>query len=178
MPWKKITALLQSFSTIFKKSVKKKQTTLDSSYVQNMFKTTRPINKLIIHCAATSPKMDVGAEEIRKWHVKGNGWKDIGYHHVIRRNGQIEDGRPVSLIGAHCSGQNTGSIGVCLVGGVDDRNRPESNFTPEQWRTLERYVRAFKAEYPKATIHGHNEFDSGKACPSFDVLEWLKENGL
>lgn len=174
----KTSKQLMTFCAFFLNFLKKNPKPLNSLYVVSMLKTTRPINRLIIHCAATSPKMDVGAEEIRKWHVKGNGWKDIGYHHVIRRNGQIEDGRPISLIGAHCSGQNTGSIGVCLVGGVDDRNRPESNFTPEQWRTLEQYVRAFKVEYHKATIHGHNEFDSGKACPSFDVQEWLKENGL
>lgn len=142
-----------------------------------MFKTTRQIDKLIIHCAATPPDMDIGVDTIRKWHLE-RGFNDIGYHYVIKRDGSVEDGRPINLVGAHVAGHNTGSIGICLVGGVDRKNKPESNFTEEQWNTLRRAVMMFKAEYPKATIHGHNEFDKGKACPSFDVQKWLKEEGI
>lgn len=142
-----------------------------------MFKTTRPIDKLIIHCSATKPSMDIGAKEIRKWHTdkppNGNGWSDIGYHYVIRRDGTVEPGRPLALVGAHVAGHNTGSHGICLVGGI-----PEANFTKEQWDQLARVVRAFKAQYPKATVHGHNEFDAGKACPSFDVQKWLRDEGI
>lgn len=143
-----------------------------------MLETNRPIDKLIIHCAATKPDMDIGVKEIRGWHVDGNGWKDIGYHHVIRRDGTLETGRPLDQVGAHCQGQNTGSIGVCLVGGIDAKGKPEKNFTEAQWSKLRHYVMVFKAEYPDATIHGHNEYDKGKACPSFDVRKWLKAEGL
>lgn len=141
-----------------------------------MFKTGRKIDKLIIHCAATKPDMDIGVKEITVWH-KERGFNTIGYHHVIRLSGTIEDGRDINQIGAHVAGQNTGSIGVCLVGGIDDTGKPEANFTQEQWKTLEHYAREFKAEYPNATIHGHNEF-AQKACPSFDVQKWLKDNGI
>lgn len=140
-------------------------------------KTKRTVNKLIIHCAATPPNMDIGVKEIRKWHLE-RGFNDIGYHHVIRRDGKIEDGRPLELVGAHVAGHNTGSIGVCLVGGVDSKNKPEANFTDEQWRRLRQYVLTFRVEYPKATIHGHNEFDPKKACPSFDVQKWLKDQNI
>ena len=137
----------------------------------------RPIDKLIIHCAATPPSMDIGAKEIREWHVGENGWKDIGYHFVIRRNGTVEDGRPINQVGAHVAGQNTGSFGICLVGGISEKGNPEANFTEAQWKTLSRCVMIFKAEYPNATVHGHNEF-SKKDCPSFDVQKWLKAEGL
>jgi N-acetylmuramoyl-L-alanine amidase len=143
-----------------------------------MFRTTRPIDKLIIHCSATKPSMDIGVKEIRQWHTKGNGWSDIGYHYVIRRDGTVETGRPINLVGAHVAGHNTGSHGVCLVGGIDNEGEAEANFTKEQWDQLGRVVRAFKAEYPHATVHGHNEYDAGKACPSFDVQKWLKAEGL
>lgn len=142
-----------------------------------MLKTSRKIDKLIIHCAATPASMDIGVEEITRWH-KERGFNTIGYHHVIRRDGSIENGRDINQIGAHVAGQNTGSIGVCLVGGVGERNIPEANFTEKQWDQLRRYVMMFKAEYPKATVHGHNEYDKGKACPSFNVQTWLKEEGL
>lgn len=141
-----------------------------------MFRTTRPIDKLIIHCAATKPGMDIGVKEIRKWHLD-RGFNDIGYHYVIRRDGTVETGRSVDLVGAHVAGHNTGSHGICLVGGIDDDMNPKANFTEDQWDQLKRVVKAFKAEYPRATIHGHNEF-AAKSCPSFDVQEWLRREGL
>ena len=55
----------------------------------------REINDLIVHCSATYGSQDIGAVEIRRVHVDENGWRDIGYHYVIRRNGDIEEGRPV-----------------------------------------------------------------------------------
>lgn len=137
----------------------------------------RDINKIIIHCAATRPSMDVGVKEIRDWHIKGNGWSDIGYHGVIRRNGTLESGRPIDQPGAHTSGQNKNSIGICLVGGVkEDGKTPENNFTPEQWATLRRVIHDLLRKYPNATIHGHNEF-AQKACPSFDVQKWWNSLG-
>lgn len=142
-----------------------------------MFKTTRPIDKLIIHCAATKPDMDIGVKEIRKWHVEGNGWKDIGYHFVIRRDGTVEVGRDLNQIGAHAQGQNTGSIGICLVGGISASGKAEANFTDKQWAELSRCARLFKAEYPKGTIHGHNEY-AAKDCPSFNVQYWLKKEKI
>ena len=136
----------------------------------------RRIDKIIIHCAATRPSTDVGVKEIREWHTlpkpRGNGWSDIGYHGVIRRDGTLESGRPMDQAGAHTSGHNANSIGICLVGGVkEDGKTPEANFTPEQWVTLERVVKDLVKKYPGATVHGHNEF-AAKACPSFDVKKW------
>ena len=46
-------------------------------------------DSIIIHCAATKPSMDIGIEEIRKWHVDQNGWDDVGYHFIIRRDGKL-----------------------------------------------------------------------------------------
>ena len=141
----------------------------------------RTINLLIVHCSATKPFMDIGAVEIRKWHTdpkpKGNGWRDIGYHFVIRRDGTVEDGRPIDQVGAHVAGHNSDSIGICLVGGVDDAGVPAANFTPEQWKALEALLRVLRAKFPKSTIHGHNEY-AAKACPSFDVNEWIRGRNL
>lgn len=134
----------------------------------------RKIKEIIIHCSATPPSMDIGAKEIRDWHVNFNGWSDIGYHDIIRRNGRIEEGRPLSRIGAHCKGHNRNSIGICLVGGTRETRPkvPENNFTVEQFKSLQRLLGAYSVQYPDAKIYGHNEFSS-KACPSFDVQEWL-----
>ena len=141
----------------------------------------RNISKIIIHCAATPPDRDIGAAEIRQWHTlpepQGNGWVDIGYHGVIRRDGTLDSGRPLDQVGAHTVGHNKSSIGICLIGGVsEDGKTPEANFTTAQWDSLRRVLHDLKSRYPDATIHGHNEF-SPNACPAFNVQAWLASLG-
>jgi hypothetical protein len=57
---------------------------------------------------------------IQTYHVKGNGWNDIGYNFLIDRYGTVYEGRgggiDRNVIGAHSAGFNTGSVGVALVG--------------------------------------------------------------
>ena len=135
----------------------------------------RRINKIIIHCSATPPAMDVGVAVIREWHVLGNGWSDIGYHYVIRRDGSLETGRPLEQPGAHTAGHNRDSIGICLAGGVGkDKKTPENNFTQAQWKALERLVRRLAGQYPEAGVYGPRDF-AAKACPSFDAKAWWRE---
>ena len=42
---------------------------------------------IVIHCSATPKDMDIGVEKIKHWHTVDNGWDDIGYHYVIKRDG-------------------------------------------------------------------------------------------
>ena len=137
----------------------------------------RFINEIIIHCSATKVSQDIGVADIKKWHVEGNGWKDIGYHFVIRRDGTLESGRDISVSGAHCGGHNSKTIGICLVGGLDDGDAVELNFTIEQFSTLTKLIIKLKSEYDIQELSGHNEYSS-KACPCFDVKPWAKERGL
>ena len=129
----------------------------------------RKIDKIIIHCSATPEGKDFTVQQIREWHVKGNGWRDIGYHFVIYRDGSIHKGRPVEQVGAHTTGHNANSIGICYIGGcAADGKTPKDTRTEAQRLALIKLVRELKASYPSATIHGHNEF-ANKACPSFIV---------
>ena len=129
----------------------------------------RKISKLIIHCSATPQGRDIGAAEIRQMHVQINGWSDIGYHYVIRLDGSIEKGRDDNITGAHCMGQNTGSLGICYIGGLKkDGKTPCDTRTRQQKKALLSLLQCLHARYPSATVHGHNEF-SNKACPSFIV---------
>lgn len=130
----------------------------------------RLIDEIIIHCSATRPKQDIGADWIRNLHVNQNGWTDIGYHYVIRRNGDVEKGRPVMQIGSHCKGHNNFTIGICLVGGLNDDGKPEDNFTLLQWTSLFALVAKLEEQYPIEKISGHNQY-SDKACPCFNVPE-------
>lgn len=134
----------------------------------------RKINKLIVHCSATPEGKDVKTETIRGWHVNDNHWSDIGYHYVIELDGSIHTGRPESVIGAHCLGQNASSIGICYVGGLaKDGKAPKDTRTEAQKLALIKLLTELKAKYPNATIHGHCEFAS-KACPCFDAKNEYK----
>ncbi len=112
---------------------------------------------IVIHCAATKASMDVDAATIKDWHVNGNGWRDIGYHKVIKRSGEVEDGRDIRDSGAHAAGYNHKSIGICLVGGMADDNSAENNFTDHQWIALLVLVKELKDQYPDADVIGHNK---------------------
>lgn len=141
----------------------------------------RVLTKFIaIHCSASKPSGNASAADIDRWH-RQRGFKCIGYHRVIRRDGTIEEGRPLDQIGAHVEGWNSLAVGVCMVGGVSEKDglTPENNFTPEQFKALEGLLRELQKKYPKARIQGHNEFpDIKKACPSYAVQPWLKSVGI
>ena len=134
----------------------------------------REINLIAVHGAATGAGMDIGAEEITRWHTdkppRGNGWSDIGYHYVIRRDGALEAGRPVAKAGAHIRGHNANSIGVCLVGS----GHPRPNYTAPQYIALHGLLTQLIRKHPNARIAGHFELDAGKPhCPGFDVASFI-----
>lgn len=131
----------------------------------------RQIREIIIHCSATHPGMDIGRAEIRQWHVD-KGWTDIGYHHIIRRSGEVEQGRPHDQVGAHVQGHNAYSIGICMVGGINRAGQPDCNFTAAQWAALHDLVSDLVETYDGVTVTGHRAYTTAKACPTFDAQAW------
>jgi uncharacterized protein (TIGR03437 family) len=84
-----------------------------------------PVTHLVVHHSAGSNSATDWPAVIRSiWvlHVRGNGWNDIGYNYLIDPNGVIYEGRAGGdgVIGAHFSGVNTGTMGVCMVGTYSD----------------------------------------------------------
>ena len=142
----------------------------------------RKITEIIVHCAATRPEWMEGQsvnakrDEIRRWHVDGNGWNDIGYHYLIDRDGQVARGRALETQGAHTSGHNANSIGICLVGGhgssVNDAF--SDNFTDAQDQALRVLINELQVRIPGIKkVSGHNDYTAAKACPGFKVSRWL-----
>lgn len=139
--------------------------------------TKRKINDIILHCSATPEGTDYTVETIRKWH-KAKGWSDIGYHYVIYRDGTVHNGRNVAIVGAHCEGHNTGSIGICYIGGVaKDSKTPKDTRTKEQKKGLCELVKRLLSEYNLTlnNVHCHNSYTNKKACPSFSLDTFKKE---
>jgi N-acetyl-anhydromuramyl-L-alanine amidase AmpD len=135
---------------------------------------------IVLHCSATRPNMDIGVKDIRRWH-QAKGWDDVGYHYVLRRNGRVEKGRAEQDVGAHVARYNASSLGICLVGGVNqnDFTKPENNFTAEQWIALRDLLAVLIRKYPDAKVLGHRDFPGvNKACPCFDARQWAAKNGF
>jgi len=86
----------------------------------------------------------------------------------------------VEQIGAHCTGRNQNSIGVCYIGGLSaDGKKPKDTRTEAQNASLLELVGKLRQLYHISStgVHGHNEY-ANKACPSFDVQEWKRRNGI
>lgn len=140
----------------------------------------RPLHGIIMHCSATRPnwmansKTSAKVAEIRRWHVRDRGWSDIGYHFLIDRDGTIAKGRPMERVGSHTQGHNTGTIGICLLGGWDSAATDAfaENYTPQQDATARKLIADLRAQYGNLTLAGHNNFAS-KACPGFNVGKWF-----
>ena len=116
----------------------------------------RTISLIVIHCSAVTPDQESSAAQIDSWH-RDRGFKfGIGYHYVIRRNGEIEPGRPEWMIGAHCVNHNCHS---------DIRGQPTDTRTAEQKASLRRLQEDLHQRYPHALIVGHHDLNPGKPCP-------------
>ena len=134
----------------------------------------RTITLLVIHCSATPEGRSLDLEACRKDHIRHRGFRDIGYHFYITRDGHIHAGRPLEQAGAHCKHHNRHSIGICYEGGLDAQGRPKDTRTPPQKRALKQLISRLKRKFPQALAVGHRDLDPMKECPCFDaVREYL-----
>jgi peptidoglycan hydrolase-like protein with peptidoglycan-binding domain len=69
---------------------------------------------------------ELGREDTAEWvrqiqahHMDANDWDDIGYNHLVDREGRIFEGRGWDVVGAHCADYNTPAHGVCFLGDDD-----------------------------------------------------------
>ena len=130
------------------------------------FKPLARVDFLAVHCSAdpAATAWDVDAATIRQRH-RQKGWRDIGFHFVIRMGGMVEAGRPVTQPGAHEPRINSRSLGICLVG--------YAPFTPAQLGSLETLLRDLKTQHPEAEVIGLRDVPGVRSTsPGFDVREW------
>lgn len=133
----------------------------------------RKIKEIIIHCSDTPAGEDFCAADIDRWH-RERGWLCIGYHYVVRLDGTIEEGRDLSLVGAHCAGHNANSIGVCYIGGRSAHGVAPVTYYDTRTEAQKKALRTLIADLRKRfgasiKVVGHRDYDKGKLCPCFDV---------
>lgn len=129
-----------------------------------------------IHCSATKPKANYNMSKLFNDHVNVNKWSAIGYHFYITTDGRLHPCRPLSKSGAHVKGHNTGNIGVCLEGGLNnDTGKPDDTFNYNQMVALKDIVEYLQNSFgiEDANVLGHRDWGVNKACPCFDVKEWM-----
>ena len=142
----------------------------------------RTITLIIIHCSATPEGKSLSAEACRQDHILHRGFRDIGYHFYITRDGEIHRGRALEKVGAHCRNHNSHSIGICYEGGLDARGNPKDTRTPEQRSALHLLVYQLLQQFRNARVCGHRDLSPDldgdgtvepwewvKQCPCFEV---------
>ena len=138
---------------------------LHSSQYQNY----RHIDLIVIHCSATRATQCYTVDDCRRDH-RARGFADIGYHYYITRDGIVQSGRPLYMEGAHATGYNLHSIGICYEGGLDIRGRPCDTRTPEQKDTLHKLIEHLREDYTEAKVIGHRDLPGVKKdCPCYKV---------
>ncbi|MFV0586366.1 N-acetylmuramoyl-L-alanine amidase [Bacteroides reticulotermitis] len=141
----------------------------------------RKINQIVIHCSATRADRTLTPDDLETMHRR-RGFKGIGYHYYIRKDGTVHLTRPIERIGAHARGWNANSIGICYEGGLDCGGRPADTRTPEQRTSLRLLVGQLLTQFPGSRVCGHRDLSPDlnrngevepeewiKACPCFDV---------
>lgn len=131
----------------------------------------RKINEIIVHCSASPASTKTS--DIRDWHKK-RGWSDIGYNFVIEHNGLIKNGRDKDIVGAHCEGHNSDTLGVCMIGGLQG-DGSFVNFSQEQIIALKILLEGIFMSYGRLPVNGHHAYNKGKSCPNFDVVAWMAD---
>ena len=129
----------------------------------------RKITHIIIHCTATRADRSFSVQSLEASH-KARGFITIGYHYYITRDGVVHAGRALYTVGAHATGYNAHSIGICYEGGLDIRGRPCDTRTLEQKDTLQKLLMRLKEDYPEVKVVGHRDLPGvTKDCPCYEV---------
>ena len=111
--------------------------------------------RIILHHSASTTAT---AEQIHSWHL-GNGWEGAGYHFLVRKDGKIYRMRPENKIGAHASGSNYNSIGICFEGNFEVEEMPAV-----QIQSGKELVAYLKNKYRINKVQGHRDVNS-TSCP-------------
>ena len=146
-----------------------------------MMASSASVKYIVIHCSATRSTRDYTAEQLLRDH-KTRGFRTVGYHFYIRKNGDIKSTRPIEKIGAHVRGFNSESIGICYEGGLDCEGQPKDTRTEWQKHSLRVLILTLLRDYPGCRVCGHRDLSPDlngngeiepeewiKACPCFDA---------
>ena len=143
------------------------------------------LNRLTLHHAAGWQAWSIEegkaqVKAIQEFHQNGRGWNDIGYHFLVDLAGNIYQGRPEIVIGAHVGGANTGNIGVCILGCY---HPPETGWPCYDMMTKDTQDALIHLyswisdtyEIDPHVLKGHRDYFGTTVCPGDNVWPLLPE---
>ena len=132
----------------------------------------RTINLIVLHCTATRVTQDFTVEDLKACHL-ARGFKSIGYHYYITKDGTLYPCRPEREIGAHARHYNAHSIAICYEGGLDARGCIADTRTAAQKDAMFWLIINLHHRFPDIkVILGHRDLPGvQKACPCFDATK-------
>lgn len=126
----------------------------------------RKISRVFLHHSASDNPDHDDVSVIRKWHYE-RGFKDVGYHYFIKKDGGIQIGRDVEIMPAAQKNNNKGTVAICMHG------LEQPKFTEKQRQSLIVLCRAInQAHDGEVTFHGHKEVGNTE-CPRYPYKLWL-----
>tara|TARA_Y100000389_G_C17471478_1_gene531663 strand:+ start:8001 stop:9896 length:1896 start_codon:yes stop_codon:yes gene_type:complete len=154
--------------------------------VSDIRSSIRPITEIVVHWTGNYVDQgNIGAKEIHNWHTQ-DGFTGCGYHYIIKRNGDLQRGRPLNKVGAHAevNGHDENSIGIALVGGFNcasgtrnpNKYLSAESIRQEQWKTLKEFIRAFYSVHPGGQVWGHRDTDPDQIDPGIDMRDYIEKN--
>lgn len=128
---------------------------------------------IVVHHVGMATDDDVAAETVHTWHLN-QGWAGIGYHFIIRKDGTIEEGRPLGTVGAHVYGENRHTVGINLAGNFEIGTPTEA-----QKASAARLIASLCTVYQldpvwQSTVKGHRDLNA-TACPGRYLYTQLPE---
>jgi N-acetylmuramoyl-L-alanine amidase len=123
--------------------------------------SVRKWTHIIIHHTGAEEK---DADQVRRYHLS-LGWRDVGYHYVVERDGRVVQGRGLDLVGAHCkaSSMNYKGIGIAVIGNLQNHS-----ILPAQEKAVVQLAGDLMGRFaiPLSNVLGHNEVPgAATACP-------------
>lgn len=165
--------------TLCKEMVRNERTLLTKVENGSVMRSSKSIRFLVLHCSATRSNQSYSVEQLMRDH-KQRGFRTIGYHFYIRRDGSLTQHRKLLEVGAHARPYNRCSIGICYEGGLDENGVPCDTRTKEQTERMVELLKNLHVLFPNARIVGHRDLPSTtpKDCPCLDAQEvfgWIEE---
>lgn len=135
-------------------------------------------NLIILHHTGNPWDDDLSAEDIHRMH-QAEGWSGCGYHYIVRKNGEIEEGRPEWAIGSHALGYNSHSIGVHICGNFEISTPTDAQIESASYLIgwlCDRYGLVGDADH----IKGHRDL-MATLCPGqnlYDIIQTIRGKSI
>lgn len=135
-------------------------------------------DRVTVHHTVTANEAQDGAQQVRNiqnFHQNQN-WSDIGYHYVISWDGTIYRGNPEDRIGAHAGGDNTGNLGIAVLGTFHQSVAPSDAQIDSLTQMLRYLGDKHGISLERSNVQGHGEWPGQSTqCPGGNLQNQLDQ---